>query len=152
MTFRPVKRAPEALNCPISYFALVRNWGAGQRKNHNDVRRVDYGERIPASPTWRIVDLSPTSKITTTPTPSVAFWVIASSVPSQITLPAGAKQVVTVAVVTPGVGGFGEIALRADSLRILLFSISGGLQLLLDLRTLRCGSPMRLTRCSLGIG
>ncbi len=54
-------------------------------------------------------------KLSVTPTPSVASWVSTRNLPVQISLGPGAKQVVMLPVVVPAAGGFGEIALRAES-------------------------------------
>ena len=54
-------------------------------------------------------------KLSVTPTQSVASWVSTTKLPARISLAAGSKQVITLPVVVPDSGGFGEIALRAES-------------------------------------
>ena len=54
-------------------------------------------------------------KLATTVTPSVASWVDTSTVPSDIPLAAGGMRTITVGVVAPPAGGFGEVVLRAQS-------------------------------------
>ena len=54
-------------------------------------------------------------RLTATPTPNIASWVNTSSVPAQIRLGVGEKRPITLPVVAPGAGGFGNVALRAES-------------------------------------
>jgi len=56
-----------------------------------------------------------TFRLTVTPTPSIASWVNASSVPAQISLGVGQRLPITLPVTAPGAGGFGRVALRAES-------------------------------------
>lgn len=53
--------------------------------------------------------------IQVTPTSGIASWVNTSSVPTSITLLAGAERVITIPVTASPSGGFGEVALRSTS-------------------------------------